>query len=89
MNVYSCVYKGNKGYCCRRHNRNWMFVPELGQVDNKVYKNISFAEILFENIFDKKLEEKNQKKISINSLLHSVMSRKQKSQTIGGLLFSL
>ena len=90
MNIYGCVYKGNRGYCCRRHNMNWMFVPDLGQVDNKVYKNISFDEIFFENSFDRKLEQDFQVKLDktgIIGLLHNFVRRKDKPQTIGGLLF--
>ena len=90
MNVYSCLHKGNLGYCCRQHNMAWMFVPEFGQADNKVYKNIAFEDLVFTNTLVEKFEKKHQERLAKYNgmnLLHKLLNRKYKPQTIGGLLF--
>ena len=90
MNVYGCWYKGNLGYCCRQHNMAWMFVPELGQTDNNIHKNIAFDDLIFKNTFARKYEEDNQSRLGQSgtiSLLHKFLGKPYKPQTIGGMLF--
>lgn len=90
MNVYSCFYKGNTGYCCRQHNKSWMFVPDLGQYDNKIYRNIDIEDLVFTNPYVKKYELDNELrfcKTSFAVFFSNAMRKKYKPQTIGGLLF--
>lgn len=90
MNVYSCCYKGNYGYCCRRYNHSWMFVPELGQSDNNIYKNVAFDDFIFKNKYAEEYERDFQSHLersNTTGLLKKILRKKFKPQTIGGLLF--
>ena len=50
MGVYSCWYREIFGYACRVESGSWIFVPEMGQADQNVYKNLQFDELIFNNI---------------------------------------
>ncbi len=91
MNVYQCWYHGMRGYCCRNHNSKWMFVPELGQIDNRIHKYISLNDLVFNNTFAKHYElkiERRLQRIKSNPFhfLKSLLFNKQKAGTVGGLL---
>ena len=91
MNVYTCWYNGNFGYGCRTRSRRWMFVPELGQPDHKVYKNLTVHDLIFKNPFDKKLElvlEHKLQKSGWWGLLKRLLFTAPGVQTVGGLLFT-
>ena len=91
MNVYACWYQGNYGYACRTRGSRWMFVPELGQADNMVYRNLSLHELVFKNTIEKSYEfnlEKNRNAFSPAGLLKRLFLPGQKQHTVGGLLFS-
>jgi hypothetical protein len=90
MNVYSCWHKGNYGYCCRQYNLSWMFVPELGQSDNNVYKNVAFEDLIFKNKNARAYESDYEALLEssyIAGLLQKILRKKYKPHTIGGLLF--
>lgn len=92
MNVYTCWYQGNLGYGCRTRGASWMFVPELGQPDGRVHKNLSLADLLFKNQFEREIElnlENELRKFSITRLLRSLIFPRKKSNTVGGLLFTV
>ena len=91
MNVYTCWYNGNFGYGCRTRSRKWMFVPELGQSDHKVYKNLILHDLIFKNPFDKKLEldlERKLQKFSWLRLMKRLLFTTPGVQTVGGLLLA-
>lgn len=90
MNVYNCYYQGVTGYGCRSHGGCWMFVPELGQPDNRIYKNIALDELKFRNLFEKQYEIELERQLNSHRLLKILMSLVfpvYSSQTVGGLLF--
>lgn len=92
MNVYPCWYNGNFGYGCRTRGRSWMFVPDLGQPDNRIYKKLALDALLFENPFDRQLElqlANRTRKFSITGFLHALIFPGQKPRTVGGLLFTV
>lgn len=91
MNVYSCWYHGIFGYGCRTRGRKWIFVPELGQPDNNIYKHLCLGDLIFKNPFDKKFEadlENGMRKRSVSTLFTCLLIPRHKPQTVGGLLFS-
>ena len=91
MNVYACWYQGNYGYACRTRNGRWMFVPELGQPDSMIYRNLSLNELLFKNPIAKTYEfhlEKSRIAYSPAGWLKRLFLPRQKRSTVGGLLFS-
>ena len=91
MNVYTCWYLGNYGYGCRTRSRKWMFVPELGQPDNKIYKNLTLNDLVFKNPFDRKLEldlERKLREFSLLRLIKQSVLPPQRLHTVGGLLFT-
>ena len=91
MNVYSCWYQENFGYTCRAHSRKWMFVPELGQLDNNIYKNLLLEDLTFSYPSEKSFElmqDQEPGRITLLGLLKSILFPRPKSQTIAGLLFT-
>ena len=91
MNVYRCLYHGNMGYGCRTRGRKWMFVPELGQSDHKVYKNLLLDDLLFVNPFDRKFEHEIEKRLAKTWLLGFIkwlFNASSRSNTMGGLLLT-
>ena len=69
-----------------------MFVPELGQADNVIYKNISLAELFFKYNFEKVMETKReeyQSHFHLLDFLKMLFLPSNKPQTVGGLLFTI
>ena len=56
MNIYTCWHRGNLGYGCRLRGNEWMFVPESGQIDDRIYKGLPLDELIFKNPSDKNHE---------------------------------
>ena len=93
MNVSQCWYRGLNGYCCRGHNASWMFVPELGQHSNRIHKQVSLHDLVFENPFAKNFELSNEfslerKRTNIFLFLKELFFPRKKPNTVGGLLFA-
>lgn len=94
MNVYQCWYLGLKGYCCRSHNSRWMFVPEMGQISNKIHKHISLNDLVFHNAFAKEYELKTERKLEKLRLnpfnyIKSLLFQNKKPSSVAGILFSM
>lgn len=94
MNVYQCWYLGLKGYCCRNHNSRWMFVPEMGQINNNIHKHISLNDLVFNNAFAKEYELKLERKLEKMrsnpfNFIKSLLFPNKKVSSVGGLLFSM
>jgi hypothetical protein len=93
MNVYQCWYLGLNGYCCRGHNSKWIFVPELGQANNRIHKDLALTDLVFDNPFAMQHElnvEQRLQKVRSNPLhfLKSLFIPAEKPSTVGGLLFA-
>jgi len=93
MNVYQCWYLGLKGYCCRSHNSRWMFVPELGQINNAIHKHIPLNDLIFNNSFAKEYElkiEENLNKINKSPIhfIKALLFPTKKVGTVDGMLFA-
>jgi hypothetical protein len=89
MNIYRCWHQGILGYGCRRGS-GWMFVPELGQPDDQVHKDLNITDLVFLNIDERLFEMKNDKlrnNRTLGSMMQSVMAVKMKPRSIGGRLF--
>lgn len=89
MNVYSCTYKKSQGYCCRRHDTTWMFVPQFGEPDRHIYKKVPFEDLefsipeekIFEAIFENRLRQSGLTRQFKN------LFKKDGARTVGGKLF--
>ena len=92
MHVYQCHYRGMNGYCCRKHNASWMFVPELGEASPEVQKNVSLHELEFHNTFAKSYElalEGEKKLVTrLFAAIKGMLLPGQRSMTLGGRLFA-
>ena len=94
MNVYQCWYLGLKGYCCRNHNSRWMFIPEMGQANSAIHKQISLNDLVFNNTFAKEYELKLERKLNNMrknpfSYIKSLFYKTNKSRSLGGMLFTM
>ena len=90
MNIYTCWYRGNLGYGCRRGSKTWMFVPEFGQNDNHIYSDLSLEDLIFKNPADKRFERQLDDKSGstvLLELIQAVFNSRNKAQGVtGGLL---
>lgn len=74
MNVYSCWYQGNFGYSCPVRQGKWIFVPELGQFDNKIYKNLVLEDLNFKYAGEKSFEKMRENRIIRNAMLIALLA---------------
>ena len=91
MNVYPCWYRGTLGYGCRTGGRKWMFVPELGETDGNIYKNLKLEQLVFRNPLEKKYElqrDENPDSTAILNIFRSMFVSSAGSQNIAGELLS-
>ena len=68
-----------------------MFVPELGQPDSTIYKNLTMNELVFKNPFDHKFElelERKLQKFSSLRFIKRLLSPARKLHTVGGFLLT-
>ena len=89
MDVHVCKYHGNLGYGCRTRFGNWMFVPEIGETDINIYRDLSLKDLIFFNPFEKEYEFKREAELSqfnLRGLLKSLFLPSNKSLTVGGQL---
>ena len=49
MNVYPCCYQGISGFGCKDFRQRWMFIPDMGQLSNKIYRNLELNQLVFKN----------------------------------------
>lgn len=66
-----------------------MFVPELGQADGQIYKQLSVNDLLFKNRSEKQYEiglDSSKYKFSLLRILRSLFFSTHKPVTVGGLL---
>jgi hypothetical protein len=88
MNVYRCWYQGTLGYGCRRGS-NWMFVPELGQVDRRIYQDLALTELVFSNAEEMRFEMQNKTMMNSKSLggwMGRIKAHRTRSRSVNGLL---
>lgn len=67
-----------------------MFVPELGQSDNNIYKNVALDELVFKDKYAEAFERVYQSRLErlyTFGLIEKLLKKKYKPRTIGGLLF--
>jgi len=68
-----------------------MFVPELGQPDNRVYKELELAELVFRNRYEWRFELKNEEQHNGNSfarLLRQFLPQRSRPHSVNGTLFT-
>jgi hypothetical protein len=68
-----------------------MFVPELGQPDGRVHRNLHLHDLMFRNPFDQRFEveiESRMQRFALWKVLYWLFSDGGKPRTVGGLLFS-
>lgn len=90
MNVYRCWHRGILGYGCRR-GRGWMFVPELGQPDNRIYKHLALTELVFRNRHEWRFEMKKEdqrKGNSFSRLIRQFLAQRSRPHSVNGTLFT-
>jgi len=88
MNVYKCWYEGIFGYTCRVPSGKWMFVPEMGQPDANIYKNLLLEDLTFNYACEKSFEKMCEQKSLLTGILKSLMPSRAKPQSIAGLLLT-
>ncbi len=49
MNVYPCRYRGIAGFGCKDYKQRWMFVPDIGQLSNRIHRNLELDDLEFRN----------------------------------------
>jgi len=89
MNVYNCWYLGASGYCCRLTGNNWMFVPDLCQLHNRISKNVVLQDLIFKNNYDRNYETNSDIDVGPMSFIRNLISLflpSDRSCTIGGRL---
>lgn len=68
-----------------------MFVPEFGQIDNRIYKDLSLDDLIFKNPADKYYEMKLEEKAGATPLLglfQSLFGSRNRAQSVAGELLS-
>lgn len=68
-----------------------MFVPEFGQKDNRIYKNLSLDDLIFKNPLDKHYEMKLEEQAGARPLLElfqSLFYSRNRAQSVAGELLS-
>ena len=89
MNVYSCFYRGNLGYSCRVRGRNWMFVPEFGQLDGRVHRGVSLHELVFADSFAKLWElGRDARRSGGLRWIKNLLGGREEPRSVGGMLFT-
>ena len=91
MNIYTCWHRGNLGYGCRLWGNKWMFVPEFGQNDGRVYKDLPLDELIFKNPSDKSYEmqlEVNTAASVLIKVFHSLVYPAAQTRSVTGRLLS-
>lgn len=91
MNVYSCWYLGIRGFACRLHTFSWLFVPDIHQRDDTIYRGIRFSDLVFQNRYEQEYElhqEKQLAKRSLISILISGFFTRNRALTTGGRLLA-
>lgn len=89
MNVYNCCYRGNIGYSCRLRGRRWMFVPETGQVDRRIHRDVTLSELIFADPRAKSWEmNRERRRRGALPWLKSVLGGSEESRSVGGMLFT-
>ena len=92
MNVYGCRYKGNYGYVCRTASSKWMFVPEMGQADSRVHRNVEFTALAFRNRNDQRFEQERERRFSeprLQRWLRDLVFPIPRAQTVAGRLLTV
>ncbi len=89
MNVYRCWHQGIKGYGCRIRDSKWMFVPELGQPDNRTHKNLELVDLEFVNRFEKEHEMRREASLfndPLRRFVSDLVGNQRKPVTVYGKL---
>ena len=88
MNVYRCWHDGTSGYAGRLDRKYWLFVPDLAQPDNHIYRNIQLSELTFKNRieYDYEMEQLTLNRLSLMRLLESLLFSTEQPNTTAGLL---
>jgi len=88
MNVYTCCYRGNLGYGYRIRGRRWMFVPEFGQPDHAIHRNVALGDLRFANAWAQNYELEQEQTFSPTGIVKQLtrLAAAPRSRTVGGLL---
>ncbi len=68
-----------------------MFVPEMGQIDSIIHRNLTLDELTFKNASEKSYEMINEKRSGLAACLNlfkSILFPPPRSRTIGGMLLT-
>ncbi|MEX2516604.1 MAG: hypothetical protein WD572_06800 [Gammaproteobacteria bacterium] len=89
MNTYRVWHKGNFGYTFRSPNSGWWFVPEQGQPNQSVKRQLKLADLVFANAGEWKLElQREQQRQNRHWLvrLRDWLFPADRANTVAGLL---
>jgi hypothetical protein len=88
MNVYRCWYKGIAGFASRAQRNAWMFVPDLGEVDNRVRRNLLLSDLVFKyrHQYDYELNHPDCGRVSLRQYLRKRLFRSGPAHTTAGML---
>lgn len=88
MNIYSCWYQGASGFAGHQGKNLWLFVPDLGQLDGRIRRNIRLNDLIFKNRRDFQFELGLQSEGNF-SLLHNIRTwlfPSERAHTTAGML---
>lgn len=88
MDVYACWYQKCFGYACRLDSGRWMFVPDLGQPDQNVYKELHLDELVFKNTEEKRFEQASRASSSLLGRVRGLVFPRYRAQSIAGRLLT-
>lgn len=92
MNVYPCRYRGIAGFGCKDHKLRWMFVPDMGQLSNRIHRNLTLDDLQFVNEqayeFELRLEKKASSLFNGIKWLTQLLSKAGRAATVEGQLLA-
>ena len=88
MNIYRCYYKGISGFASKMHRSTWMFVPDLGEVDNKIRRNLLLSDLVFKyrHQYDYEMNLPYTERLSLRQLLRKLLFTSKPAHTTAGML---
>jgi hypothetical protein len=88
MNIYRCCYKGISGFASKMHRSAWTFVPDLGEVDNRIRRNLQLSDLVFEyrHQYDYEMNQPDTERLSFRQLLRKLLFTAEPAHTTAGML---
>jgi hypothetical protein len=89
MNIYNCWHQGISGFAAKLDAKRWLFVPDMGQPDCRIRRNIGLSELIFKNRSDYQFElglQAESRFSLVRTIVMWLFSAEQANTTAGLLL---